>query len=256
MEPEERLYARWFETATLMIMDTRTLCDTCHSSIISAVTGAISGFQGIASSETAFIAVRQEADRVTEETVSVASALPSVWSDHFIRSSGPMSMIMQPDGTLNVPKRRARQFTSGGNLLEWVGGGGGGGIILPPHETPPDDLRKPEQKGAGAYILPPHGSQEHSHVTITLFKGKPVFSQGEAVLFDSERKGNQNIIPRGFHLKKILFTSTEVIPEFGHLLLILFIGDLVRHILDIRLSDLEAREERSRSMPRENSGQK
>lgn len=195
---------------------------------------------GIASSETAFIAVRQEADRVVEESIVVASALPSGWSDHFMKASSPvLSMIMQPDGTLKSPLKKARQFTSGGNLLEWAGSGGGGGIILPPHKTPPDAPGGQEKKGIGVSILPPFDSSEGSPLTLTLFKGRPVFSRGEAVLFDSGAKGMQNVIPRGFHLRKIIFSITEFRPEFVHLRLMLFIGDVVRQVIDIPLSDLE-----------------
>lgn len=190
---------------------------------------------GIPSSETAFISVRRDADRVVEESVIVANALPVGWSDNFVRSSGPMSMIMQPDGTLKTNNRKARDLASGGALLEW--GGCGAGYR---HSIPKDTV-KPIKSEGDAYILPPKGTSGPSLITITLFKGRPLFSHGEAVLFDSDRKGMQNVIPRGFHIKKLIFSCTESRPEFMYLRLMLFISDMVRHVIEIPLSELEAR---------------
>lgn len=196
---------------------------------------------GIASSETAFIAVRQDADRVVEESVIVANALPSGWSDGFCHPSPPKNLIMQPDGTLNMPKRRkARDMPSGGALLDWFDPGSGSSPGLSPQSTQKKSGKPFKWKG-DAYVLPSRDSPEQGMITITLFKGTPVFYHDEAVLFDSDAKDMHSVIPRGFHLKKIRFSCTESRPEFVHLRLMLFIGDLVRQVIEIPLSELEAR---------------
>ncbi|MCS6803019.1 MAG: VIT and VWA domain-containing protein [Chloroflexota bacterium] len=48
---------------------------------------------GLASSETAFVAVRQEAGQLVETRVVVANALPAGWSDRFLSSRGSMTLL-------------------------------------------------------------------------------------------------------------------------------------------------------------------
>ena len=196
---------------------------------------------GIASSETAFIAVRQDADRVVEESVIIANALPSGWSEGFSTTGSMKNLIMQPCGVLGRPKsRKARDMPSGGALLDWFDPGSGSSSGLSPRSMQ-ENSGKPYTWKGDAYILPSKDIPEPGMIAITLFKGKPVFFKNEAVLFDSDAKGMHNIMPRGFHLKKIRFSSTESRPEFANLHLMLFIGDLVRQIIEIPLSELEAR---------------
>lgn len=200
---------------------------------------------GIVSSETAFIAIRQDADRVVEESVIVANALPSGWSGDFVSGSNVkydlQSIIMQPNGTLRPPKnRKSRDMASGGVILEEFGGGS----HYASHQSRKsleNVVEKMTKAKGDAYILPSDVKPEPGHITITLFKGKPVFYHDEAVLFDSDAKGMHTVIPRGFHLKKILFSSTESRPEFVNLRLMLFIGNLVKQVIEIPLSELEAR---------------
>lgn len=200
---------------------------------------------GIASSETAFIAVRHNANRVVEESVIVANALPLGWSGDFLSGynikSHARSIIQQPDGTLGMPKRRkTRDMASGGALLECFGGGCIGGDISSEPRSVQFAIKK-MQKGKGdAYILPTDIKCEPSLVKIILYKGRPVFIRGESILFESDAKGMKNKIPREFHIKTIIFSSTESRPEFVHLRLMLFIGDMIKHVFEIPLSTLEA----------------
>lgn len=163
---------------------------------------------GIVSTETAFIALRKEADRLVEESVIVPNALPSGWSEQFGRSGPKMCMIMQSGEMASSPrmkKSRSSQSRTG---------------------------------GVGGIILLPHRFSGPSSLTITLFKGIPVFSGGESLLFDSGSKGMQQVIPRNFLFRKIILSCQVLRPEFVNFRLMLFIGDMVRQVVGIQLSEL------------------
>ena len=195
---------------------------------------------GIASSETAFIAVRKDADRVVEESVIVGNALPAGWSEYFVTSMNTRSIIKQPDGTLQMPKRRkARDMASGGALIDWYGGRSGGDITRV-QRTEPKENQQPFRWRGDAYILPHKNNNDPGMSAITLFKGRPVLIKGEAVLFDSEAKDMHNVIPRNFRMKKIRVSSMESQPEYADLRLMLFIGNPVQQVIEIPLSELEA----------------
>jgi Ca-activated chloride channel family protein len=67
---------------------------------------------GLASAETAFVAVRQEADKPVEGTVAVANALPSGWDGSFLTGPTPM----QARGALRRSPARSPSMTRSAGL--------------------------------------------------------------------------------------------------------------------------------------------
>ncbi len=79
---------------------------------------------GLASSETAFVAVRKEAGKVIEGSVVIANALPSGWDDHFgsplYRGAGgmpSMPMLTMAAMPSPAPARRSRPTGSSGGAF-------------------------------------------------------------------------------------------------------------------------------------------
>ncbi len=128
-------------------------------------------------------------------------------------------------------QRKSREFPKGA-LLEWYGG-----------EKPQNVYRKPSREpfrgSSGVHILPPFGKTDSGGGEILLYEGKPVFSQGVAILFSSQERGMHYHVPRNFRIQKITVQIPEPLLAPGRLFLALFIGDLINPVFQVSLDGTE-----------------
>ncbi|MFN8539972.1 MAG: VIT domain-containing protein [Thermomicrobiales bacterium] len=211
---------------------------------------------GLASAETAFVAVRREKGKVVEGTVAVGNALPSGWSDSFLTLAGgapPMMMAMAaPMAMPSAPMpERARAITTGmhgarpdapwpagsapargGGFFSKLAGAvgsalsGGGNVPTPPTPampTAPGEVATP--------VAPPSPS---------LFAGVPVFAGGEAVLFDSGRPGDVGkLSPRTLTRLRLRADGAGDPGRLdGDLAILIYVGDLAAPRARVRVADL------------------
>jgi Ca-activated chloride channel homolog len=194
---------------------------------------------GLASAETAFVAVRREQGKVIEGTVAVGNALPSGWSEGFLTAAGaapPMMMARAITMAMPAPMahgaapealRRAPAPRAGGGgffpkLARAVGSAFAAGGATPP----------PAQAVPGVPIRPPVDA---------LFAGVPRFAAGEAVLFDSERAEDAGkLAPRtltrlSLRLPGGAADAGRLDPELA---VLIFVGDLAAPRARVRVADL------------------
>ncbi len=180
---------------------------------------------GLASAETAFVAVRKEEGKLVEGTVPVANALPSGWSDHFLAMSmGPYALRSGA-----VPK----------------------GVALSAPTGPPSFMRTAMDSSAaamgaqlastGAFLAEPDKPAEPA----VIFSGVPPFVGTEAVLFDSSRDQDADTLPESatIRLIQVRFPEKELDPSSldPGLEVVIFVGDLASPRATVRLADMVRR---------------
>jgi Ca-activated chloride channel family protein len=207
---------------------------------------------GVLSSETAFVAIREEKGRKVEERVIVPTALPSGWSDSFQKSW--TKAVFMPKAS---PRRRSEP--SGGSIifgyqsagvLEWVGGGGDGMICQP------DGTMKMEKRRVPSPAITPGApivtktvqSPRHGEDTIEagktpegylLFSGRPVFTRNESVLFDSSIARDAKSMPEKIVLKKVKVKVKDwTYPVGTGIFLLLYVGDPLVPRVKVSVKDL------------------
>lgn len=180
---------------------------------------------GLASAETAFVAVRSEASSHSTETVVVANALPTGWSDSFaapMACAAPMADAiydMGPGAAMPAPAAPAR-FSLGGFLKK---------------KKAPSGARADSYKLAeiAAEDVPAAGP---------LWSGVPQFTGGEAVLFDRTAAGSENQLPSAGTLTELTIRLHAATPNASgldpELCLLLFVDDPAVPRARIRLADL------------------
>ncbi len=178
---------------------------------------------GLASSETAFVAVRKEKGEVVAGTVPVANALPSGWSEEFLspgamffmRSSGVADMSM---GGFGQPQAPASTNAGMGAQLAALQRKGG----ARPHRKEAAPAR-PVTPPASARPTAPSGS-------VTLFEGTPVFQSGQALLFDSNRSGDAGRLAGQGTIRQLAIAFAKGAPDAdaldAGLMLLIYVGDL------------------------------
>jgi Ca-activated chloride channel family protein len=173
---------------------------------------------GLASAETAFVAVRSEAGQPVDETVIVANALPSGWSARF---SGGL----------------------GGKLLSGGFTGGFACLAAPPLPAASHAFRSASVGGVH-YDLggSSAASQEPPTESGILFDGVPSFGQGEAILFDSARDQDGSRLPGPATFVRLEVRFPDGTPGAGsldaQLCLLLFVDDPAVPRARVRLVDL------------------
>ena len=174
---------------------------------------------GLASTETAFVAVRTEAGRVVEGRVAVANALPAGWSDEFLMSPGYVG------------------YAGAGLRMLWAS-------LAPP--TPPssttDDLLCAYAAPAMGVAAVPHEEGRAPSRTV-VFSGVPTLTDSEAILFDSAR--DRGVLPEGATLARLVVGFPEGSPEprglDPGLELRVFVDDPTAPRARVRLADLVSR---------------
>jgi Ca-activated chloride channel family protein len=176
---------------------------------------------GLASSETAFVAVRREAGEPVDGTVVVANALPMGWSDDFLPSvalRAPAASGVQ--SSLDVP-----------SFLRRV-------VSKDAHRTAPvfaSFLAGGDKDPSSSRTMEP----------VPLFSGVPNLSDGDAVLFDSSREDDAVKLhtPAALHRLVVRFPGTTL--DYNSvdrgLSLLIFVGDLSSPRARVRLSDMVRR---------------
>ena len=175
---------------------------------------------GLASAETAFVAVRHEAGQPVAGTVVVANALPSGWSPGFL-GGGQM-----------------RQ--SGGRMLRAISLGGGG--VMPLRmAAPAPPVRATARFAQAAAPTPAAGNAPATTGLVTIFAGVPQLRNGEAVLFDSAAiTSGQAFSPRTISRLVISFMAgmPAAVTIDPALTLAIFVDDLAAPRANVRLAEL------------------
>ncbi len=227
---------------------------------------------GLASSETAFVAVRTEAGKPIEGTVAVANALPSGWSEQFVGGAAPAGTVMmrampmlasgspsparfarakmmpQQSGSVDYDGKNIlsvaadaseilpmAELNEGVATMDWMDQEQERGITLPP--------AKPALSAAAAQSFsapPPFAAATRSG--LSLFSGIPVFADGEAVLFDTGRDEDNAKLPLSATFTKLEIRFPNGKPDLNalsqNLMILLFVDDLAQPRARVRLSDL------------------
>lgn len=185
---------------------------------------------GLASAETAFVAVRSEAGKVVEETVAVANALPAEWSGAFATAtlSAPAAYTGSPTrmqvlslgaSAAAPPPRAAARRGLGGLLSRMMGGSS-------PPASPEEECELAEA-GPGPAVI---------------FAGKPAFTGPDLVLFDTSRPEDAAKLPADGRLDLLAVRFPQGTPEAARLdpglCVLLFVGDLAAPRARVRLVDL------------------
>ncbi len=151
---------------------------------------------GLASAETAFVAVRHEAGERIGASVVVTNALPAGWSPDFLGVS--RAMFRQTGGRSGFMKMMAFNAPPSAAMPTRTAFD----ASLPPPSMPasmafngPGQLAEADQAGRTTKAAP-------------VFKGKPTLKGGEAVLFDSTGKGKKVLAPPR--------TLTRLAVQFPH----------------------------------------
>jgi len=180
---------------------------------------------GLASSETAFVAVRKEAGKPVEGTVPVANALPAGWSEGFLLAAGPAQYML-----------RSRSVGTG----------------LPPDLSVPSFMQasvaKSPDAGVGARLAsmgPAMAEARKPAEPTVVFSGIPKLENGEAVLFDSSRKKDSDKLPGSGTIRGLQVRFPDGTPDPAtldpELRLLVFVGDLASPRAVVRLADIVRR---------------
>jgi Ca-activated chloride channel family protein len=177
---------------------------------------------GLASMETAFVAIREEPGKPVEETRIVANALPAGWSEQFAGSQ----ML----------------FCS----LRWAppsAGAGGKSVRSAPalgRSRASAPARKMKQSGAGGARVAKlmDTEAEPGTTSIKLFDGIPSFTDSCAVLFDSSER--EKDLPKHVTFVRLRVRFPDGKPLAGHLeaTLQIYVDDLSTPRAHVKLADL------------------
>jgi len=183
---------------------------------------------GLASAETAFVAVRAEAGQPVEGTVPVASALPLGWSGHFLT---PMGARLRGSGAGRALHRAVPPVTP----------------HLPDHFMA-NAAKLVASMGAGqvrAAMGPIVGGPSRPLEPVVLYSGVPQFEDGAAVLFDSAREEDAGKVPPMATIREIRVRFPDGDPDPGALhaglRLLIFVGDVVSPRAEMGLADVARR---------------
>ncbi|HMK48226.1 MAG TPA: hypothetical protein VK436_16505, partial [Methanocella sp.] len=216
---------------------------------------------GIASSETAFVAISEKAGKKVEETAIVANALADGWSDGFLSRYGTPAPCQSPPGSGYMTPKPVRSIRAApyeleepeisadpsrcssptkkslGNVKDMIddtidrfAGKAKAGRISIKQEAPKADEESPLSQGRIAL----------------LFDGVPTFSNGEAVIYDSSRNGRAL---SGISQLKLLYVELgQIFPicadgsldarNVGDSRILVYIDDMSTPRASVRLSDL------------------
>ncbi len=179
---------------------------------------------GLASAETAFIAVRSERGERVEGSVFVGNALPAGWSEDFL-PRGPRGSAAAPaDALASSMSLLPRSLTSSRPAARAL-------------RDTPAYFASPPTPGTRA-------AKRARKRELLMFSGVPAFEGDRAVLFDSTRDKSPELEGElGLSAVSVRFpdgspAADELDPE---LCLLIFVGDLASPRARVRLADLVRR---------------
>jgi Ca-activated chloride channel family protein len=186
---------------------------------------------GLASSETAFVAVRREVGKPVDGTVVVANALPMGWSDDFLPSL-PLraSVASGVQSVLDVPSFIRRGMTKDAVRTRTV---------------PVARFRAYREARSFLGDRDKDPSSSRTMEPVRLFLGVPNLADGDAVLFDSSREEDASKLPKLAAMRRLVVRFPDGTPDYRNvdrgLSLLIFVGDLSSPRARVRLADLVRR---------------
>lgn len=187
---------------------------------------------GLASAETAFVAVRREAGERVAATVIVANALPAGWSPVFA-SGGVGSMKVLRMAALTPPSSAIRSVSE--ERHDFPQGGGRRGVF--DKLTGAFAPASPPAAPMLAALSTPQGQREAA-----IFNGLPQVASGSATLFDAAT-ADAITLPAHGRLSRLtvrLVGGTSATPLDGSLILDLFVDDLAAPRVSVSLAAITA----------------
>lgn len=194
---------------------------------------------GLASAETAFIAVRAEAGKPVEDTVWVANALPTGWSETFAGHIGGAAAFGGFTGMIRAcasPPPGAGQI---GDLCD---------TDFDDEDEAPRGLTnarvraKRSKATFGIARCSPSEVKKTQTAPKVLFTGVPQFVGDEAVLFDSVNDQNAGQSPNRGTIEKLIVSFPDGAPDpkclDAGLCMLFFLDDLASPRARIRLVDI------------------
>lgn len=196
---------------------------------------------GLASAETAFVATRSEAGKVVEESVAVANALPAGWSGGFLSyNTGALSVMacMAPPPSPPSASLNAMMFQAA--PMDYLEEDGGTAEFARAEDEPLFHVSSP-QSATVDYLVAEAPAPRGTSQTL-LFSGAPVFTGGEALLFDSARAQATPPLPQRGTISRLVLrfpagSPTPTILDAG-LMLLIFVDDRATPRAKVRLRDL------------------
>jgi Ca-activated chloride channel family protein len=181
---------------------------------------------GLASSETAFVAIRMETGKPIEGTVAVANALPSGWSEEF---AVPVGVRLRAGGvryfSLSAPAAYADADLSGFSA----------GAVA--REMEPDIMT--------SLSISPAREQTSRRLSVreaVVFSGVPAFANGAAILFDTARPEDAAHLPDDVTFTRLAVRFPGGAPDPSALPsaleLLLYVDDLSAPRARARLADI------------------
>jgi Ca-activated chloride channel family protein len=189
---------------------------------------------GLASSETAFVAVRTEAGKPVEGTVAVANALPAGWSEEFLAS---------PMLASSAPASGALYFMAASPAPP-AGYAGPGRVVRTLQARlsgPSPSMAAPLGGVAPSQSMADFAAVHEAPPAAPVFSGVPQFTAGEAVLFDSARPEDASRLPGDTTFTRLRVrlpgapAPADLDPELA---LLIFVEDLAAPRARVRLADL------------------
>ena len=193
---------------------------------------------GLASAETAFVAVRRERGKAVEGTIAVGNALPSGWSEGFLTAAGGAMPMMAMAAPMQMSRMRlVAPSQAMPSMSSPQAPARGGGFFAKLSET----VGAAFSTGGGHTPAPPTADAFAGPSLPVLFAGVPQFAGGEAVLFDSTQdkdagKRTTMVLTRlRLRLTGGAVDSQRLDPD---LTLLIFVGDLAAPRARVRVADL------------------
>lgn len=178
---------------------------------------------GLASAETAFVVVREEAGKVVEDTVPVGNALPQGWPAMETMDWMVMPSLMASAGPASPPPLAASTMPLYGM----------------PNRKFKRSLRRSQAAGSSLQSALPEPSLASATL---LFAGLPDFEHGEAVLFDSTRAEDAAKLATAWTISGLVVRFPAGMPPLSQvdaaLSLLIFVDDLVSPRAKVRLLDV------------------
>jgi hypothetical protein len=221
-ELEEELVRQGYRIDDLMLPNRKHLyAENARADVARALKGLLvreALAYGLASSETAFVAVRTERGERVAGTVAVANALPQGWSEQFVARDA-RAPFRQADAI--SPTRAAFGMDRLVNAA------------MPAFMHKERLAARPGMSADEAAPTPRHAA------LLSILDGVPPLVQGEALLFDSARPADAPRWRAGAHFTGIAVACAAGDPRAlgARLALLIYLGDLVVPVARISLRD-------------------